>query len=536
MLKHSLKHWSRLWISSLIVAWFFDFLFWKKTPGISFTVYVVLCLAAGFALARGEGLRPARTSLLLLLPIIFFAALSFIRLEPLTFGLNYLATLALMALLTLTFLGGRWVVYGCRDYAIGAVQIVFSGFIRPVLAYAEKLRAKATVPASESGKSLPFWRRSLPVLRGLVLAVPIVAIFAVLLASADAVFSKQLENILSSFRLEKLPEYIFRLTYILMGAYLLTGIYLHALTASHDEHLTAGKDKPWPAPFIGFTESAVVLGSVDLLFAFFVSIQFRYFFGGNANIHLEGYTYAEYARRGFDELVVVAFFSLLLFLGLSTVVRRQTAYQRRAFSGLGVILTLLVIVILASAFQRLSLYEDAYGFTRLRTYPHVFMVWLGVLLVVLLGLELIGRLRYFTLACLLAMVGFVVTLNLVNVDALIVHQNVRRAQAGLPLDVDYLNSLSADAVPALMDWYTSKNLSDDLKAEIGGILACRSAQLSFEKKEMPWQAFHVSQWRAQTLLQDHQSELNVYPVIQDSYGRWAVNVNGQQRVCFAGRP
>ena len=139
-------------------------------------------------------------------------------------------------------------------------------------------------------------------------------------------------------------------------------------------------------PFLGFTEATVVLGAVNLLFISFVFIQFQYFFGGQTNISVEGYTYAEYARKGFGELVAVAFFSLLLFLRLSAVVKRENVIQRWTLSGLGLLLVALVGVMLYSAFQRLVLYEAAYGFTRLRAYTHVFMIWLGVLLAILVVL------------------------------------------------------------------------------------------------------------------------------------------------------
>ncbi len=155
-----------------------------------------------------------------------------------------------------------------------------------------------------------------------MIALPIVAVFAALLSSADLVFAQRLNDFAKLFRLEKLPEYIFRAVYILIGAYALAGVFLHAAQKSQDEKLT-GMEKPLVPQFLGFTEAAVVLGAVVLLFAIFVVIQFQYFFGGQTNIGVQGYTFSEYARRGFGELVAVAFFSLLLFLGLSAIVRRQ---------------------------------------------------------------------------------------------------------------------------------------------------------------------------------------------------------------------
>ena len=117
---------------------------------------------------------------------------------------------------------------------------------------------------------------------------------------------------------------------------------------------------------IGLTlaEAAIILGSVVALFAFFVLIQFQYFFGGQANITIEGYTYAEYARRGFGELVTVAFFALLLFLGLSALVKRETARQHNSFAGLGVALVALLpaaaaLALPAGATTAVTIYSSA---------------------------------------------------------------------------------------------------------------------------------------------------------------------------------
>jgi hypothetical protein len=204
------------------------------------------------------------------------------------------------------------------------------------------------------------WRKALPLLRGLALAIPVWLVLASLLSSADPIFGRGLADILAIFRLEKLPEYLVRFTYILVLGYLLAGVYLHALEARGEPTLL-GLDKPLMPAFLCFIEAATILGGVILLFGAFVGVQFRYFFGGQANIHLAGYTYAEYARRGFAELLAVALLSLLLFLGLSWITKRDSASQKRLFSTLGILLTLLVTVILVSAFQRLLLYEQAYG-------------------------------------------------------------------------------------------------------------------------------------------------------------------------------
>jgi hypothetical protein len=519
----------------LIVAWSVDLLFWKKPAGVSFLVFIVLGLATFFLLARGENLQPARKSLWLLLPIVLFATLAFLRQEPLTRFLSHFLALSLIALLSHTFLGGRWLEYNLGDYLVGVFQLTISSLARPISLL--EARRKQAVEASEEGEASTgvadrptVWKRFLPVLRGLLLALPILAIFASLLASADPVYADYLQDFADLFRLENLPEYIFRLIYILILAYLFSGVYLHALTRSQDEVLV-GEEKTWLPPFLGFTEAVIVLGSVVALFATFVGVQFRYFFGGQSNIHIEGFTYAEYARRGFGELDVVALFSLLLFLGLSAITRRERASHRRTFSGLGVALVLMVAVILVSAYQRLLLYEAAYGFTRLRTYTHVYMVWLGLLLLGVVLLELFRRQRLFALAALLTAIGFSLTLNLLNVDGFIASQNVERARDGSQLDTNYLSTLSSDAVPALVEAYRGTGLTEEHRDEVGGILACQEKIIQEETSGNGWGSFRLPDYRAQRLLAAYSSELRQYGVRKGEYGTWWVTVNGEKRTC-----
>src|SRR5215213_2387555 len=371
---------NRFWGTVILLGWVFDFLFWEKSLGINFALFIALCLATGILLLRGDGLRLSRGSSLLLLPIALLAIMTFLRLEPMTVFLSISMVLFLMGVFALTYLSGEWIRYSLLDYLFGYLRLAGSVIARPIGFTAQNRRA---VPSPGETRSARVW----PYVRGIVIALPVIAIFASLLSAADPIFANRLEGLMDLFRIDNLPEYIFRLVYILIFAYALAGIFLHAAEKS-DEKV---EEKTWVAPFLGFTESTIVLGSVVLLFIAFVVIQFQYFFGGRANIGIEGYTYSEYAVKGFGELVTVAFFSLLLLLGLGAITRRENENQRRTFSILGVGLVGLVIVMLVAAFQRLGLYEAAYGFSRLRTYTHVFMIWLALLLVTVVILEVLRR-------------------------------------------------------------------------------------------------------------------------------------------------
>ncbi|HET7144809.1 MAG TPA: DUF4173 domain-containing protein, partial [Anaerolineales bacterium] len=444
---------NKLWIIVFALGWVFDFLFWKQPPGVNFSIFATACLVATFYLLLSDGLRPNRASLILLPLFGFFAAVTFIRAEPMTTFLAYTFTLLVMTLLAVTYLGGRWYLYTVADYAGKSLNLLGSMLARPIT-FMSDVRKQQTEAGIQPSK-----RNIWPVVRGVVIALPVIAIFASLLASADVIFGQRLQDFIDWFNIENLPELIFRFVYILVIGYALAGVVLHASTESKDEKL-ASEDKPVIPPFLGYIESTIVLGSVVALFAAFVVIQFQYFFGGQTNIHIDGYTYAEYAHRGFGELVTVAFFALLMLLTLTAVTRRETETQRRIYSGLGIALVALLLVMLVSAFKRLGLYEAVYGFSRLRTYTHVFLVWIGLLLVVTIVLEILRKERMFMFAALVASFGFAITLPVLNVDAFIVDQNIQReipaqedgqlTQGGrVDLDAQYFLDLSDDAVPPL---------------------------------------------------------------------------------------
>lgn len=490
--------------TALVLGWFLDFLFWRQAPGINFAIYVVLCLAGGFLLLRLDGKRIAGRAAWLLPLILFFAAVSFLRAEPLTLFLAVVATLLLMAVLALTFVGGRWLEYSLGDYITGFVRLAGSVIARPFTFQAEAARAASDRRSASAG----IW----PILRGLLIALPVLLIFGALLASADLIFNRELQSLADLLRLQDLPQYMFRLVYIIVAAYALTGVFIHAAWHSADERLVGEGRQPF-GRFLGFVETSTVLGSVILLFAAFVVVQFRYFFGGQANITVEGFTYAEYARRGFGELLAVAFFSLLLILGLGAVTRREGRLQQQLFSGMSVLVVVLVGVMLASAYLRVGLYEAAYGFSRLRTYVHVSLIWLGLLLAAVVLLELAHRERFFATAALAAAVGFAITLSMVDVDAFIVRHNLQSQIAHQELDVQYLASLSTDAVPDLVSAFQDPALAVDRHEAIGAVLACR-LKLPVGGGPGDWRSFTVTRWRADTALASIRSELQSYKLVQ----------------------
>jgi hypothetical protein len=550
-----LKNKHLFWIFALLAAISFDILFWERPFGINFFIFILLAAFGGLIPTWMEKIHIPWTSYLLLVPLAFFSVMTFIRAEPFTIAVNALVTLSALAFFLMTLRNGAWYRYSLRDIFVSGFQFLLNNVIGGILFFNKTRKADSSQAGqadngdrtadvegkqdqeSQGGnsekKEKPL-KGIAPYLRGLLLALPILGILTFFLAQADPIFNDRIQNSLAWFRIENLGEMVFRLAYILVIAYVLLSSYYFAVVESK-KYQPDDNEKPAISPFLGSIESSVVLGAVNLLFLMFVILQFNYLFSGGKNISLEGYTYAEYARRGFFELIAVAVISLVLFYILSMITKREQKNQGRLFSALGLILVGLVAIILTSAYIRLNLYEAAYGFTRLRTLAHVFMIWIALLLGGVAILEITRNMKRLAFILILFIIGFGLTINLLNTDQFIVNQNISRAinnhndKAESDLDTGYLYSLSADAIPNLVEFYIDENTPDDIRDELGGVLACKFAQIDVPQDES-WVSYHYSRSQANTLLAQQSENLEVYPVSYDMY-TWFVEVNGEVKSC-----
>ena len=537
------KYRNLFWVLALVAALSFDQLFWQQPGGINFFIFILIALLGGLIPLWLEKVSIPWTTYLLLVPIVYFTLMLAFRAEPFTTATNALITLGSVTLFAITLRKGSWIRFNLKDYLGNTLKFIIMLFAGAILFFAKTKPENSQLPEEnpeseeegEPGQKPKKTGKYAPYLRGILLALPLLIVFTALLASADPVFNARLQDIKDLLRIENLGETLFRLTYIFIIAYALLSAYYYGLVES--EKLEAGPaEKPMVKPFLGMIESSIILGAVNLLFLSFVFLQFTYLFGGTENITVEGFTYSEYARRGFFELVAVAVISLGMFYILSQETTREGKTQSRLFSGLGLLLVALVGVMLVSAHTRLSLYEAVYGFTRLRTITHIFIFWLAVLLLVAFALELTRRMYRLPLAVILFIFGFGLTVNIVNLDRFIVEQNLNQALADngqseyTGLDIHYLYTLSYDAIPPLFEYYDQRSLPAELEEEIGGLLACRYATED-SLQSTSWVSWQASREKAFSLLESHSEKLKSY--LKYNQDGWNAVVNDEQTPCYS---
>ncbi len=214
-----------------------------------------------------------------------------------------------------------------------------------------------------------------------------------------------------------------------------------------------------------------------------------------------GLTYAEYARRGFIELVMVAALVLPLLLALHWLLRKENPRHARIFSMLAGTQILLLFVIMASAVQRMRLYTEQFGLTEQRLYACAFMAWLAVVFVWFAATVLRGRRERFAFGAMLAGFLLIAALHAANPDSLIARTNLARGAEGKRFDVRYVSGLSADAVPDLVAYLPKLN------QENGRILAATILKRWPPNGSRDWRTWNWSLRRAQKSVQSHAAML-----------------------------
>jgi hypothetical protein len=291
--------------------------------------------------------------------------------------------------------------------------------------------------------------RSRAIVRGIVITIPIIIVFALLLATADPIFAgwrDEIERIIDT--LSFIPRTIFFivLLVIVLGAY----SFASRGSSTVATQLLARAENTDARKWLGPTERVIVISAVTGLFWLFIAVQLSYLFGNVPGVRGSVMTFADYARQGFGELAFVATLSALLIL-LSERYGTTNGHTR-TLKALTIALLGGVLIILGSAFRRVLLYEDAYGYTVARLYAQVYMIVLAIALVALAAgvLTTLNTRSLFRRMFAVATAAFIV-LVFWNHEAWIASANIERFRTTGKLDVSYLTrDLSLNAVPVIV--------------------------------------------------------------------------------------
>jgi hypothetical protein len=479
--------------ASVAAGFLAQLLFVGQLPGINFPIWIAVVLAAA-SLLRRRGARIDRYDLWLPPAALAFATLISLRADPSLLLFDVLACLSL-TLAAAVAIGGQpvsrttWArIVELGSAAIGVAWVGAAPIargLRPLL---------AAFPTSRG-------RAGGPIVRGLLIAIPLVVGFVVLFAAADAVFQSYVDQLVT-IRLDG-AELTSRLIFALLACWLFAGVIAVAWL-SRDRfparYAQPGNDEANGVARRGLasTEAVVVLIALDLVFAIFVAIQAAYLYPAADPLGVSGMTYAEYARRGFFELVLAAFLVGVVIVGLDSLIERRTP----AFRIAALVLTILTGVVLASATVRMGLYQQAYGWTELRFYVLAAIVLLGLGLLATAVLLIARRVSMLPKFMLGAGLAVALVCNVIGPQAFVTAQNLQRvidpsmvpADGYSGIDLDYISLLGADVVPVIVD--SRSRLPAEVLGQVDQMLAYTAIELRQQAAETGWPSWNLSRQRA----------------------------------------
>jgi hypothetical protein len=448
-------------------------------PGLNAALWALVGAVIVVMLLRRRCDPPARESLWMIAgAFVFVAALTLRDSETLA----VFSVFAAMVLLGLA--AGRaaasWVPRAQpSDVAFSAIRVGLLGAAGPLSwGRGDPDAVPNSTGVSRGGRTL---------LRGTLMALPALLFLGALLMSADEVFARIIRE---TFRIdiEKVMEHVAITAVIAWGS----AGYLRALLVPDDDIMSQLRI---PRPALPAAEISVALWILNLLFIAFMAVQLRYLFGGATLVEVTpGLTYAEYARKGFFELVAAATLVVPILLAADWGAAQDNERARSVLRRTAIVLVVLLVGVIASAAYRMWLYQQAYGLTEDRVYGSVFIVWLTVTLGWLVLTVLRGQRRRFALGAMAAGLACIASLHAVNPHALIAKVNIDRLATGKVYDGDYVGALSADAVPVILSRID----------RLPEVERCKMTRMLMERwngeRRGGWRTWNLSDWRARRLV------------------------------------
>jgi Domain of unknown function (DUF4153) len=467
-----------LWTIAAGVAGLGDWILYDALPGINWVLWTAAAVAGLLVFSRPRGQSSWSVRILGGASIVIAGAAA-VTSSPALSALICVAVVFLLAMQMLLAAGL-------------SLRSITARFAATAPLVALRMAAVQAMRHGSEATHLIRSNRARAWVRGIAITLPVLVGFALLFAEADPVFATwrdAAEHLFASWEFVPRVVFFLALLVIVLGAYGHASIQTGSLPAL---------DRKDPNRWLGPTERFLLLAGVAALFWLFLAVQVGYLFGNLPRIPASGMTFAEYARRGFGELSIVASASALLIVVSE---RYGSGGRERTLRLLTFAVIAAVLLLLGSALRRVWLYEEAYGFTTARLYARFYMYAVAVGLV-MLSLEVARDFdagRLFRRAAAAATILFIALIYW-NHEAWIARRNIDRFSSTGKLDIAYLTrGLSPDAIPALAERLPS--LPERLRSDIRRAVRERYAGRN-EGRQRTWFEWNLANSRARRALNE----------------------------------
>ncbi len=285
---------------------------------------------------------------------------------------------------------------------------------------------------------------------GIVISVPLVFVILALLSSADLLFGELTKSIFDFVFSGDVLGVCFMLVFGILACYCI----LCGAVANVGEKAAAEKKKADASIAI------TIMLILCFVYIIFCGIQIAYLFASGVFVLPQEYTFAEYARRGFFELLAVAAINIILML-----LEKALFQENKLISILITLITFCTYIMIGSATYRMLLYIGAYHLTFLRVFV---LLALFIIALILAGVVIAEFRKEFPLFryCVAAVTIPYLIFSFSKPDYYIAEYLINQVDTISYSDMNYLTrELSLDAAPAILPVITDPKRWSDEKVE-----------------------------------------------------------------------
>lgn len=423
----------KILIGALFLSLWQSLLFWKQDLGISVLLFTIPIIWITTKLLKGN--IKNKKALLISIPIIVLSSTYFIF-DNLTF---YLINIVLIPILYLIM-----VIWAISDFQIKSIiyKIILMIF-EPLNYIGDVIRAvlKEFNP-EEKDEQIGEKKEKNNIFKAVCFTGTIALIVIGLLCSADNEFAKIFSTIFKDINIFNVSELTGRIIIIIIAFFYFAGFFMNMLDKENGLKEFEKDEKAEKKESYTIRMMITVLNLVYLVFCF---TQIKVLFT-EQNIK-----YSEFARKGFFQLMIVSLINIVMILKANNKNLKETEKQEKYKKTMCIVMVIFTLIIIISAFARMTLYQQNYGYTRLRILVDYTLITEIILLIPTIIYILKNKIdlikTYFVI-----IITMYCLVNFINIDKIIMKNNFNRYKETGYIDLNYLMEMNnSDLIEQLLE-------------------------------------------------------------------------------------
>lgn len=467
-----------IWI--FLIAIWHSILFYEKTFGISVILFTIPLLIFIYKVLEKKQKIKNKTGLLFIIPILLLS-LTYTIFNNSFF--NVLNILVITILFTLMYIYTIKPTNKIEDLLNEIILLLIEPLTKVSQIY--NLTIKKWISPTKEKTEIK------GIIKSILIVLPIILIIIILLSSADAVFANLFHFVTDFLENISIPKFLrilfFRCIPLVIIFFYLAGT-INFLLYNYEKIKTIS-----PNNQINIETKTIklLLISLNCIYIIFDIIQIHSLFLHRISMDM---TYAEYARQGFFQLMLVSVINLIIILVAKKMETKNTDKENQCINRMSIFMIVLTFIIIVSSFLRMYMYESEYGYTLLRLLVYLTLITETILLIptiIYIYNSKINILKYY----LIIIISMYTLVNFINVDYLIAKNNIARYYKTEKIDLDYLENYGTDNIPLLLELY--QRTEDD---SIKNSLAMYLKYLELDRNG--FQEFNFSKYNAQKKIEE----------------------------------